>query len=136
MKKISALFLLSIYLIAATATAELLKLPLLVAHYYQHKAENINTGLNSFLKMHYEAGNNTSNDAKENSRLPFKSVHHSTIVSFISSTPPLFITFAAKCAIKKNLLFEIPNHLQLPSKYFAIIFQPPRNCQRFFLAII
>jgi hypothetical protein len=125
-RKISALLLLAIYLIAATATTELLKLPLLVEHFYRHKAENIHIGLAAFLKMHYETGKDNYKDAKENNRLPFKSAHHSAGVSFISLVPFLVSALLAKRAIIKNKPFEIPNHLQLPPKYLALIWQPPR----------
>jgi hypothetical protein len=127
-KKISAFLLLSIYLIAATETTELLKLPLLVEHYYHHKSENIHTRLISFLKMHYETGKGTNKNAKENNRLPFKSAHHSADLSFISLVPPLISPCLTKRVIIKNKPFEIPNHFQLPSKYLALIWQPPRNC--------
>jgi len=89
--KIAATFLLIIYLVSATATDEFLKIPLLVSHYYDHKVENKEINLLSFLISHYINEDGTDKDASEDKKLPFKSTEHFASFSFISLIPPSII---------------------------------------------
>ncbi len=126
--KITALLLLAIYLLSATATKELLRIPLLAEHYYDHKQENNNTGLIAFLAMHYYSEDGTDKDAKEDNQLPFKSVEYAATFYFISLTPPSFTEHLAKPETETDIYFAILSDLFLPSQYLASIWQPPRIC--------
>jgi len=59
-----------------------------VEHYYDHIEEKNNTGLVSFLVMHYYIEDGTDTDAAEDNQLPFKSAEHAVSFSFTSITPP------------------------------------------------
>ena len=117
--------LLVIYLLSANVFTELLKLPVLVTHYYHHKEINSNIGIILFLKLHYSCAKNNNNNSKEDNRLPFKSTH--TYAVNLISLPALILS---ETSTKKEWLeitsFYIPNHLQLPDKFGANIWQPPR----------
>lgn len=128
-EKITASLLLAIYLFSATATRELLKLPVLAEHYYDHRKENKNIGFVAFLIMHYYTEDGTDKDAEEDNQLPFKSAEHAATVSFISLTPPLSIEIVPNPESENNNSFGIRNDLFLPSQYLAAIWQPPRHCR-------
>lgn len=117
-----------IYIFSATAIAELLKLPLLVEHYYDHQQENSTTSLMAFLTLHYYSENGTDKDTKEDNQLPFKSLSSATTVSFISLMPPAVSVTILKPERAVNPSFSIYKELFLSSQYLAAIWQPPRNC--------
>jgi hypothetical protein len=128
LKKITCCFLLLIYLFSATAIVELFKLPQLVKHYQKHKAVNTDTNVISFLIMHYQKEDQAGNNSNADHQLPFKSHHHAMPFVFVALPAHLFFTILIKPGFKENALFKIPDHLQIPAKYLAVIWQPPRDC--------
>lgn len=116
-----------LYFLSAATTAELLKLPLLIKHYEKHKAANKNTGIISFLKMHYQQ-EDAKNNSKEDRQLPFKTPHNTAIPSMIAIQPHLFLEINAKPVCDEKQAFKVPDHFRLPAKYLTIIWQPPRYC--------
>ncbi|UEG50708.1 hypothetical protein LK994_04375 [Ferruginibacter lapsinanis] len=117
----------AIYLVSANPCKELMKLPLLVAHFYDHKEEDNKTKLIAFLIQHYYTENGTDNDANEDNKLPFKSVEN------ITSAPvyllPAFQSSIFFTAIQvKDMGFFIRNDSFIHSQYLAAIWQPPRYC--------
>jgi hypothetical protein len=128
LKKITASFFLVIYLFTATAFGELLRLPLLVEHYYDHKEENSSTSLVSFLAMHYCSEDGTDKDAREDRQLPFKSLDSVITVSFISLMPPALTSTIVQPEELVNTSFGVYKPLFLSSQYLAAIWQPPRQC--------
>jgi hypothetical protein len=127
-KVIAAFFLLTIYMLSATASREILKLPLLAEHFYDHIEENRNTGLISFLVMHYYTEDGTDVDADEDNQLPFKSAEYPVSFSFISLTPPSITASLSKPDSENNQSFGMHTELFIPSQYLAAIWQPPRYC--------
>lgn len=115
-------------MLSATATREILKLPLLVDHYYDHLEEKNSRSLVSFLVMHYYIEDGTDTDAAEDNQLPFKSAEHAVNFSFTSVTPPAIAGALAKPENESNQSFRIHSELFLPSQYSAAIWQPPRYC--------
>lgn len=76
MKKIIALFLITIFLCANTSIGQLLKVPNLLEHYKEHKNETVTNTISftQFIKLHYSK---TSNDDHEDHQdLPFKTLDH------------------------------------------------------------
>jgi hypothetical protein len=128
LKKITSFLFLAFYFLSATATVDLLKLPLLIRHYQQHKATNKNIGIISFLKIHYQQQDNLDNNSNNDHQLPFKTHYHTAVTSIIAMPPPLFLVFPIKPVSFKKETFKVPDHFLLPAKYLAIIWQPPRNC--------
>ena len=84
-KKTLAILLTSIYLFGATDASQLLKLPLLISHYINHKKENPNTTLVSFFKMHYVDPQPYDADYSQDMQLPFKTTPN----AFFRYTPAL-----------------------------------------------
>lgn len=86
MKKRAAYIFLAIYLIGATELHQLLKMPLLLEHYNEHKLDNGNLSLISFIYQHYLGDDGNANDDQKDQNLPFKSAHfqmQNTVVFFV-----------------------------------------------------
>ena len=75
MNKKAAYIFLAIYLLGATELSQLLKIPLLIEHYTEHKLDNGNLSLLSFMYMHYVGDDGDSTDEQKDQNLPFKSAH-------------------------------------------------------------
>ena len=105
-KKLLPIFLLSIYLVSVTELHELFKLPQLVEHFIEHKAEDKQTTFLDFLVLHYS----NSDDGGEHSNLPFKA-HHDNGNSINSG----FVAFNSFCLVIKSTPIESQIFLSLVS---------------------
>jgi hypothetical protein len=74
-KKRAAYLFLAIYLLGATELNQLLKMPLLIEHYMEHKLDNGSLSLLSFMYMHYVGDDGDATDEQKDQNLPFKSAH-------------------------------------------------------------
>lgn len=87
MRKLIAIAFLSLYVFSSTECSELLKLPALVDHFYQHQEENKSITLWSFLCMHYAHGDVNDADRDQDMKLPYKSVDCNNNFVFIIILP-------------------------------------------------
>jgi len=126
-KYISSSLLLAFYLLSATAIHELIKVPRLVEHYFDHNREDIDVGLFQYLSLHYGIEDGTDLDAAEDRQLPFKSSEHFSSVSFVSVKPPVMNQGLRIAEIASGQKFQIRNDFYLPSQYLDRIWQPPRK---------
>lgn len=113
--------LLAAYLIAATEFHQVLRLPLLVKHYTEHRTQVKDMTFWEFLVMHYET--NVAHDDQD-MKLPFKDCHHSLTTQF-TAIPSQKITLTPMASIPDEHLHFF-NHSQLHSSYLDKIFQPPK----------
>jgi len=74
MKPFISIIMMFLFISNSKEFIELHKLPLLVQHYYKHKAAKASLSLFQFLKQHYTREIENDNDDKEDNSLPFKSV--------------------------------------------------------------
>ncbi len=124
MKKLISVAILSLYLISATELYQLLKMPVLIEHFIEHKKENKKTTLISFFQMHYFNGDVKDADYEQDMKLPFKSHSesgHSTVLALIPQ----------KTVIVKRLYIEphtflIYEDMFLTSSHLSGIWQPPK----------
>jgi hypothetical protein len=72
-KKLPAIFLLSIYMLSTTGLAELFKVNVLLEHYEETKIKDGPVSFLEFLVMHYVTDDGTTQDDDRDSELPFKS---------------------------------------------------------------
>ncbi len=137
MRKTIILLLLSTYLISVTDLKQILKLPFLIEHYFDHKTENQSLTFWDFIYSHYALENIKHTDYKQDMKLPFKS--HSNCCSSVSYH---FVD-------NFNYTFEIQNDvfvtrtpeihyktLFLKSAHLSSIWQPPRQLSRFLCLVI
>lgn len=81
MKKTLVLFILSLFLFSNTGLREMVKLPVLFAHYFEHKELDSSITFLTYLMDHYNSVPHTDNDEDRDNQLPFKSVHFAGVFS-------------------------------------------------------
>jgi len=115
-----------VYLFGATDAYEILKLPLLVQHYLEHKKEDPGISLSGFLHMHYSPIIVVDKDFQQDMQLPFKTTDSIccclSVVTIVSE--PI--------SVKHELTTEVSvTHTPKYTHLIAItntssIFQPPK----------
>lgn len=127
MKKLISILLLSLYLVSTTELYQLLKMPLLVEHYMEHKELNPEMSLTAFLKTHYDHPVKDSDHDKDQ-RLPF--VSHASLLSIVFTLNPaldfhctekVFTPIAIKQTFYKSALYN--------KEILNSIWEPPRSSQ-------
>ena len=124
MKKWVFILLLSLYLLSTTELNQLLKLPVLIEHYVEHKNLNPEMTLLAFFKMHYDHPVKDA-DYKTDRKLPF--IIHSTL----SLVFTLNTDFSFEISGSDYKYFHIQNIPSLDENlyikgYLQSIWQPPR----------
>ena len=89
MRRVLAILLLSLYVSYSTECFELLKIPALVEHFYDHKEENKDMSLWSFLCLHYGHGDVNDADRDEDMKLPYKSVDCNNGLTYLTLLPEI-----------------------------------------------
>jgi hypothetical protein len=105
----------------------LLKLPLLVEHFIEHREENKNITLWQLLHIHYGMGDVKDGDYDKDMKLPFKT--HDNCVTALSS---VYLP-SAKVSIEKPIQFLqkesfVKKDQSLLTSFLSNIWQPPRIC--------
>ncbi len=126
------ILLLSVYLISTTELGQLLKFPMLVEHYFEHKEKNPEVTVLQFLEIHY-AGNHLENhphdeDYKEDQKLPFIIHNDLLTVSFILSKPIFLEPDALKTYNSSRKKIAVRDEVFIPAIYLSGIWQPPKFC--------
>ena len=121
LKRIVAIGLLLFYLVSFTEFSEVLRLPLLVEHYTEHKSKVDDLSFWEFLVMHYET--DVAHDDQDMS-LPFKACNH----SFSTQTVVLPVQKLALTESSGKVTLNYPSFYLLhePQLLAGDIFQPPK----------
>ena len=125
MKKLISVAILSLYLISATEFYQLLKLPMLIEHFIQHKKENKTITLFSFLQMHYIGPNVKDADYEQDMKLPFKTHSENAHLSILALVPQKSASVLKKTYFEPRI-FLVQEELFLTSSYPSGIWQPPK----------
>jgi hypothetical protein len=108
---------------------EFLKLPMLVAHFIEHKKQNNNITFWGFLCMHYSNQNSNHTDYdKDDMKLPFKSHESCPIITFIAVVPEINTSI-----LNKPIFFEAKSFVNYADQFctadfLSTIWQPPKFC--------
>lgn len=124
MRKSISIFLAILLLNGSTELHQFLRIPLLIAHFKDHRSEEPGMTLSGFLKLHYSANTaDKDSDDQQDHQLPFRSM------ASLQHTDLLF-------ASKKEILLTTPvfPHFSSPCQHPAgetrhrsfAIFHPPR----------
>ena len=125
MKRLSALFFFTLYLLSTTEASQLLKLPVIIQHYQEHQQLNKHISFFAFLDMHYMHGSPHDEDYDRDMQLPFKRADHHASLSPVSVPASVRVVLSAH-TIPASPVFIIRNDDHLYSTYYPVIFQPPR----------
>lgn len=126
MKKWLAVILLGVYVVSGTELREVMKLPVLVQHYYEHRQLDAGISFTKFLVDHYNDIPHTDNDEERDNQLPFKRVDTNM---FTSPVLPATFTVALKKPVAP-VVCDTPypkNDNLLPSASISKIWQPPKS---------
>ncbi len=125
MRKIVAVILLLLYTFGATDACQLLKLPILVQHYFTHRQETPGITLTAFLALHYQDKIIIDDDFQQDMQLPFKAMQSESCLSVVMVIPgPIVYAYTPteeNTAVHIVVNDEIPSATALHS-----IFQPPK----------
>jgi hypothetical protein len=112
-------------LVSTTELYQLLKLPVLLEHYTEHKKQNSDLSFLDFLSLHYnQAFDHDNTDHK----LPFKSHDSNISMNIVAFIAQPFSVILAKPIVfidKTEIGFRQPN---FTSSVISTIWQPPRAC--------
>ena len=112
-----------LYALSTTELHQLLKVPVLISHFMEHKSGNENLGIMQFLAMHYAT--EKDHDARDK-ELPFKSVCDSACASVVYL--PEMMYSLVQCP---ETFAEIQYGEFLPENpgllFQSTIWQPPRQ---------
>ncbi|MFZ7115390.1 MAG: hypothetical protein ACO1G9_08450 [Bacteroidota bacterium] len=125
MKHSVAIFLLVVHLFTATELYQLLKFPLLIEHFREHKQQDSNLSFYAFLKMHY-AESIIHDDHDHDMKLPFKTDQGciNTSITAIESYP--HFEMHLKPSNNPTKIFFPYRESFLPSSFLSSIWQPPK----------
>ncbi|MDP3558485.1 MAG: hypothetical protein Q8T03_14015 [Bacteroidota bacterium] len=128
MKRFFIITLLSFYILSITELNQLVKLPLLIEHYNEHKEKDNKITLLEFLSNHYTDEDDNDGDKEQDMKLPFKS-HDGCInnipIAFVSHN---FEGLSIKPSYSKNKPYYIYTEQFLTSTFLSSIWQPPKSC--------
>jgi hypothetical protein len=118
-----------LYLAATTSLGELFRLPVLISHFAEHKADNNSITFYKFLYQHYHADDGNDQDNDRDSQLPFKSQDPGSGSSSISFGVPLP---GNNLLLTPNSIFSSLNTVKykepyIPSACLNRIWQPPKH---------
>lgn len=123
-KKAAVIFLTALFFISNTEFHELLKVPVLVAHYLEHKSEQPHLTLSEFFSAHYSSNSTKDDDYTRDSQLPFKTAEH------LSSSITVFLShFDVKLPVPHfNINAEPPSYRAsfVSFQLLSNIWQPPK----------
>ena len=103
---------------------QLLKIPVFIAHFQEHKLAHQRTTVSGFIKEHYQGKFVMDEDYKRDNQLPFRTANFvlNTTVIF---APPVGIELPESVRVFKNE-FKLFDDSDNPISSLHDIFQPPR----------
>lgn len=128
LKKFTAIALFSVYLLSTTELHQLVKLPVLIEHFIEHRQENKNITLWGFLYMHYAQSDDKDGDYDKDMKLPFKAHDCAAGLPIAGFTPQVFVTTILKPTRGIRTHFPVYQEAWKPSAYLSTIWQPPKFC--------
>ncbi|MGZ5221684.1 MAG: hypothetical protein ACXWV6_08240 [Chitinophagaceae bacterium] len=125
MRKSITIGLIVVHLLAHTEAGQLLRLPNLLNHFFQHHRQNPGVDFLDFIAMHYGGDDGTHADDDMDSQLPYHNVNNNTL----SIVYPAFNNDIPSFDIDINTLPEYGSRLLTgnPSEHVLLILQPPRQ---------
>lgn len=111
-------------LLAQTPLQQVLRLPILLEHYREHRADNKHLGLSAFIFLHYIGGHPKDADHDRDGQLPFLDKSEVLMSSTVVVPAQVVADFAPPVYEEHPYVPLCLTHL-LP-RHASDIFQPPR----------
>jgi hypothetical protein len=87
MRQANAILLLFLYLSASTEVHEILRIPILFAHFQEHSSGDLHISFRDFIIIHYLGDAKPGGDYGRDQQLPFKETHFGEFAIFIAVLP-------------------------------------------------
>ncbi|MFT3945375.1 MAG: hypothetical protein QM763_00260 [Agriterribacter sp.] len=125
MKKLTAIFLLGIYLMSFSECHQFLKIPFLIKHFQKHRQTDPSMSFGKFVQIHYLSAAVITDDFQQDEQLPFRSVdcNITNIIHHTYAAVSLYIPPSSQL-LKKFYSYNEINKIQHSA---FDIFQPPRQ---------
>jgi hypothetical protein len=128
LKQFLAISLLSLFLVSTTELYQLVKLPMLIEHFKEHKEEDKRMTLWTFLCIHYDFDVKKDEDYAKDIKLPFKSndsLVNTVAIDFVSHS---FQAISSKIIYSSAARIRQSDETYLPTSFLSSIWQPPKSC--------
>ena len=116
--------LVGIHLAGNTEVGQLLRLPELITHYFQHHRQNSDISFVEFLAMHYGGDDGTNADNDYYNQLPCHNLKHNTISLVFS--PMIHEAEMPDQSLQPEIQFSSRLSDGKADKHVLLILQPPR----------
>jgi hypothetical protein len=124
MKKGLLHIILVVFIFTSTSIGQLSKLPVLVAHFNEHKQQSKDLSFVEFLRMHYATTNDGDNDSAKDNELPFKKI---TPITNYTIVAPHTVAFELKPIYPTETKKTMFRYLDfVPDNTTHILIQPPK----------
>lgn len=125
MRRVVAILCFFVYVLGTTEMDQVLRLPLLVKHYLQHKAESPGITMYAFFKMHYIDPQPFDDDYQQDMQLPFKRID-------VRCIPQPSILPEIVASVIPRTVFYVPHYIlyneqHMPDWQLNGIFRPPQR---------
>nr|WP_068891122.1 hypothetical protein [Pedobacter panaciterrae] len=126
MKKLISILITFVLLIFSTELRELIKLPLLFQHYFEHKAINKDITFAIYLFDHYNSIPHTDDDEDRDNQLPFKSADQKFVLTSpaIPTSNRFVIRLLTPVVLSRSSIYK-ENHI--PPPFLGRVWQPPKH---------
>lgn len=126
MKRIAGIFIISIYMFSFAELHNLLKIPVLIAHFKEHRHQKPGISFWSFIKLHYMDPIVVDDDYQRDQELPFRDTDCCVMTATnVCECPQMVIEIDTPSEIIKE--FYLFNEVNKPQFVSFDIFQPPRR---------
>lgn len=124
MKNLLSISFIIIYLLGNTEIGQLLNITQLLNHYKQHHNANHRLCFGEFLVMHYCTDDGTPTDDEQDSKLPFKQIHHCNYIFYTAQQEQQSTerSYSTETKAKKTYF----TYQDAEPVYLNIPIQPPR----------
>ncbi len=112
-------------MIACTEFDQLLRIPLLISHFMEHKEESKAISFSEFMLIHYVEEYSSNGDYERDMDLPFKSLDGNSI-QVVASIPPNDCYLKAKPVYTNGGKYKLFEESFIDNAYLSSIWQPPR----------
>jgi hypothetical protein len=124
MRKALLVILIHIHILGNTEVSQLLRIPNLVDHYFEHCRINPSISFFQFLSMHYGGNDGTDADNDRDNSLPCHNLHHNTLTVLcykIQDSP-------SEIMVPKHVndRYLLPATAYVPEEPIFSFFQPPK----------
>lgn len=125
MQKKVAFILLLILLLNNTTIGQLMRLPVLVAHFNEHKQRDARISVFEYLSMHYWGTDMDDQDDHRDNQLPFKRIN---ILTPYASFIPIqrWLPLHEEYDLPVNTTYPSQDNYLLPNPVTGALFRPPR----------